>query len=101
MDTPAHANTFTALAACFSADLATFIAEDTPQDPSPADFIDLIDRVRNVLGSASLGSLQEAEEELDAAATYLTDALNGAEDDQATLLACARTHLRNAIEAIS
>ncbi|MEJ8653647.1 hypothetical protein WKI65_37785 [Streptomyces sp. MS1.AVA.3] len=101
METHTRANTFTALAACFSADLAAFIAEETPQNPSPADFIDLIDRVRNVLGSASLGSLQEAEEELDAATVYLTDALNGAEDDQMTLLACARTHLRNATEAIS
>ncbi|MCF3143680.1 hypothetical protein [Streptomyces platensis] len=101
MDTQIHPHTFTALAACFSADLATFIAEDAPQDPSPADFIDLIDRVQNVLGSASLGNLQEAEEELDAATTYLTDALNRAEDDRATLLAHARTHLRNAIEAIN
>ncbi|AVH61740.1 MULTISPECIES: hypothetical protein [Streptomyces] len=84
-------NTFAALSACFTRDLAALISEDAPHDPSPNEFIDLVARVRDVLNPAGV--------DLDDAVVHLTEALNGPGDDQRELLAQARTHLRNAVEA--
>ncbi len=43
----------------FSADLAAFISEETPHNPTPNEFIDLVERVRDVLGTASVGNSQD------------------------------------------
>lgn len=94
-----QADTFSALSDCFSADLAALISEETPHNPTPNEFINLIARVSDVLGTASVGYLQDASQDLADAVTYLTDALNGPAGDQPSLLAWARTHLRDGIEA--
>ncbi|MFI6359530.1 hypothetical protein ACIBJF_44730 [Streptomyces sp. NPDC050743] len=75
------------------------LSEEAPQNPTPTDFIYLVERVRDVLATASVGCLQQASENLDSAVTYLTDALTSPPSDQRSLLAWARTHLRDAIEA--
>ncbi|MDX3764063.1 MULTISPECIES: hypothetical protein [Streptomyces] len=93
-----HTDTFAALSDCFSADLAALIGEEAPRNATPAGFIDLVERVRDVLGAAGVGYLQEAHEDLDDAVTCLTDALTSPAGDQRSLLAWARTHLRDAIE---
>ncbi|MDU9001678.1 hypothetical protein [Streptomyces mirabilis] len=93
-----HTDTFAALSDCFSAGLAALIGAEAPLNATPASFIDLVERVRDVLGTASVGYLQEAHEDLDDAVTYLTDALTSPAGDQRSLLAWARTHLRDAIE---
>ncbi|MFD8217574.1 hypothetical protein ACFV2U_28625 [Streptomyces sp. NPDC059697] len=80
------------------ADLAALIGEEAPRNATPAGFIDLVERVRDVLGSAGVGRLQDAREDLDDAVTHLTDALTSPAGDQRSLLAWARTHLRDAIE---
>jgi len=92
-------DTFTALTDCFSTDLAALIDEETPGDTTPTGFIDLVERVMNVLGSASVGHLQQASEELDYAVGHLTDALTINGVDQRDRLARARTYLRYAIES--
>ncbi|MFI5621737.1 hypothetical protein [Streptomyces sp. NPDC051567] len=91
-------DTFPALVSRFVADLANLLEEPTPRTLSATDFIDLVERTRDVLGSSSLGTLYDASEDLDAAAIYLTDALDSEPADQTLLLARARTHLRDAIE---
>ncbi|MCZ1000803.1 hypothetical protein O1M63_26585 [Streptomyces mirabilis] len=93
-----HTDTFAALSDCFSADLAALIGEGAPRNATPAGFLDLVERVRDVLGAASVGCLQEAHEDLDDAVTCLTDALTSHAGDQRSLLAWACTHLRDAIE---
>ncbi|MFD3779764.1 hypothetical protein [Streptomyces sp. NPDC058612] len=97
----AQADTFAALRDCFTADLADLIGDEPPRDPTPNAFIDMVERVRDILASSSIGSWQDAGEELDSAATYLTDALTEPGADQPVLLARARTHLRDAVETAS
>lgn len=95
---PTKDDTFAALIACFSTDLAALIDEEPPGDTAPTGFIDLVERVRDVLGTASVGYLRDASEDLDYAVIRLTDALTSSEGDERELLARARTHLRYAIE---
>ncbi|MEU3407492.1 hypothetical protein ABZ766_26590 [Streptomyces sp. NPDC006670] len=97
----AQADTFTALDSCFTADLAALIGSEPPRGLTPNQFIDLVEEVRYVLATSSLGNFQDAGEDLDSAATYLTDALTEPGADRPALLARARTHLRNAIETVS
>ncbi|SEB31900.1 hypothetical protein SAMN04490357_0223 [Streptomyces misionensis] len=94
-------DTFAALRACFAADLALLIGGQPPRDATPTAFINLVGEARDVLGSSSLGHWQDASEDLDRAADYLTDALTNPECDQRSLLARARTHLRDAIATAS
>ncbi|MFD9515410.1 hypothetical protein [Streptomyces mirabilis] len=93
-----HTGTFAALSDCCSADLAALIGEEAPRNATPTGFIDLVERARDVLGAAGVGYLQDAHEDLDDAVTYLTEALTSPAGDQRSLLAWARTHLRDAIE---
>ncbi|QHC23229.1 hypothetical protein [Streptomyces sp. GS7] len=95
------ADTFAALSDCFAADLAALIGDRAPRDTTPNRFIDLVEHVRDVLGMASVGNLEDASDDLDSAITYLTDALTSPDGDQPSLLAWARTHLRDAIETAS
>ncbi|MEU2440155.1 hypothetical protein ABZ595_28830 [Streptomyces rubradiris] len=94
-------DTFAALRDCFAADLAALIDVPVPHDATPNAFIDLVEEVSDVLGSSSLGTWQDASEDLDHAAGYLTDALTSPDSDQRALLAQARTHLRDAIATAS
>ncbi|MGW4359489.1 hypothetical protein ACWEKU_12115 [Streptomyces californicus] len=96
----AAATTFAALEACFAADLAAIIGSDQPQRSlAPTRFIGLVKEVRDVLGVSGHRPWQEASKDLDIAAEHLTDALTAPADDQAGVLAWARTHLRDAITA--
>ncbi|MGW7410045.1 hypothetical protein ACWGI9_41260 [Streptomyces sp. NPDC054833] len=88
---PTKDDTFAALIDCFGRDLAALISEEAPHDPTPNEFIDLVVRVRNSLNPLSY--------DLDDAIVHLTDVLNSPEGDQPSLLAWARTHLRDAIDA--
>ncbi|MBO8189230.1 hypothetical protein [Streptomyces spirodelae] len=90
-------DTFTALRNCFATDLAALIGDEAPRGVTPNAFIDLVERIRDVLGSSSLSNWQDASEDLDRAVGYLTDALTSTDSDQASLLAWARTHLRDGI----
>ncbi|WP_078624130.1 NUDIX domain-containing protein [Streptomyces monomycini] len=92
-------DTFAALSDCFRTDLAALVSEEAPQALTASGFIDLVERARDALSSASVGYLQEAAEDLDAAVSRLTDALTSSEDEQSALLARARIRLRDAIEA--
>ncbi|TXJ83337.1 hypothetical protein E2C11_07665 [Streptomyces lavendulae] len=92
------ADTFTALRNCFATDLAALIGDQAQRGTTPNAFIDLVEEVRDVLASSSLSHWQDASEDLDRAAGYLTDALTSPEGDQRSLLARARTHLRDGIE---
>ncbi|MEU3953613.1 hypothetical protein AB0F45_15035 [Streptomyces achromogenes] len=94
-------DTFAALRACFAADLAALIEVPVPRDATPDVFIDLVEEVRDILRSSSLGTWQDASEDLDRAADCLTDALTSPDADQGSLLARARTHLRDAIATAS
>ncbi|MFE4055557.1 hypothetical protein ACFXP3_04470 [Streptomyces sp. NPDC059096] len=96
-----QADTFTALSDCFTADLAALIGDEPPHDVAPNTFIDLVERVRDVLASSSMGNWQDAGEDLDSAVTYLTDALTDPGADRPVLLARARIHLRDGIETAS
>ncbi|MYR60110.1 hypothetical protein GTY54_29050 [Streptomyces sp. SID625] len=93
----ASAGTFSAVVACFARELAALIGEEPPCDLAPTGFIDLVERVRDVLSSVSIAACQDASEDLDRAASHLTDALTSTDGDQASLLAWARTHLRDGI----
>ncbi|MEU5836361.1 hypothetical protein ABZ820_22205 [Streptomyces diacarni] len=93
-------DTFTALRDCFATDLAVLIGDEAPRDFTPNAFIDLVERARDVLGSSSLGNWQDATEDLNRAVGYLTDALTSRDGDQASLLAWARTHLRDGIATV-
>lgn len=95
------ADTFAALNDCFTTDLATLIGDEPPRNTTPNKFIDLVEQVRDVLATSSIGNLQDASEDLDSAVTYLTDALTSPDGDQPSLMAWARTHLRDAIETAS
>ncbi|WP_424893275.1 hypothetical protein [Streptomyces sp. XH2] len=94
-------DTFAALRDCFATDLAALIGDQSQRGATPNDFIDLVEEVRDVLGSSSLGHWQDASEELDSAVSYLTDALTSPDGDQRSLLAWARTHLRDGIATAS
>ncbi|MFF4534102.1 hypothetical protein ACFY1P_33135 [Streptomyces sp. NPDC001407] len=94
-------DTFAALRDCFATDLAALVGDQSQRGTTPNDFIDLVEEVRDVLGSSSLGSWQDASEELDSAVSYLTDALTSPDGDQRSLLAWARTHLRDGIATAS
>ncbi|MER5781270.1 hypothetical protein ABT104_06005 [Streptomyces mobaraensis] len=94
-------DTFAALRDCFATDLAVLIGDPSQRGATPTDFIDLVEEVRDVLGSSCIGAWQDASEELDRAVGYLTDALTSPEGDQRSLLAWARTHLRDGIETAS
>ncbi|WP_329449295.1 hypothetical protein OG906_42710 (plasmid) [Streptomyces sp. NBC_01426] len=96
-----QSDTFTALATCFTAELAALIGSEPPRSLTPNRFLDLVEEVRDVLADSSLGNFQDASDDLDSAATYLTDALTEPGVDQPALLARARTHLRDAIETAS
>ncbi|MEV7683213.1 hypothetical protein AB0O64_32430 [Streptomyces sp. NPDC088341] len=96
-----QADTFAALDACFTADLAALIGSEPPRSLTPIRFIDLVEEVRDVLADSRLGHLQEASDDLDSAAGHLTDALTSPAGDRSSLLAWARTHLRDAIAAAS
>lgn len=94
-------DTFTALRDCFATDLAALIGDQSQRGTTPNAFIDLVEEVRDVLGASSLGNWQDASEDLDHAVGYLTDALTSTEGGQASLLARARTHLRDGIATAS
>ncbi|MYZ34350.1 MULTISPECIES: hypothetical protein [unclassified Streptomyces] len=96
-----QADTFTALDNCFTRDLAALIGSDPPRSLTPNRFIDLVEEVRDVLADSRLGNFQDASDDLDSAAAYLTDALIEPGAGQPVLLARARTHLRDAIETAS
>ena len=96
--TQSHTDTFAALTACFSTDLAALISEEPPTDVTPTDFISLVERAMHALGCANRDHLQRAGEELDYAIGYLTNALTLTGSEQRDRLARARTHLRYAIE---
>ncbi|MCX5355591.1 hypothetical protein [Streptomyces mirabilis] len=91
-------DTFAALRDCFASDLAALIGDQSPRGATPNAFIDLVEEVRDVHATSSIGNWQDASEELDSAVTYLTDALTSPDGDQPSLLAWARTHLRDGIE---
>lgn len=82
-----RADTFASPNDCFTADLAVLIEDEPPREATPTRFIDLVEHVRNVLGMASVGNLQDASEDLDSALAYLTDALTSPDGDQSSLLA--------------
>ncbi|MCF3105395.1 hypothetical protein IPZ58_27955 [Streptomyces roseoverticillatus] len=94
-------DTFAALRGCFATDLAALIGDQVPRGTTPNSFIDLVEEVRDVLGASSLGNWQDASDELDSAVSYLTAALTSPDDDQRSLLAWARTHLRAGIATAS
>ncbi|MGW2841831.1 hypothetical protein ACWCWD_29100 [Streptomyces sp. NPDC001493] len=91
-------DTFGALSDCFATDLAALLGEQPPRSLAPNAFIDLVERVSGVLGGSGVSSWRDASAELDIAVTHLTDALTSPDGDQASLLAWARTHLRDGIE---
>ncbi|MFB7445293.1 hypothetical protein ACWC4A_53440 [Streptomyces mirabilis] len=91
-------DTFAALRDCFATDLAALIGDQSQRGATPNAFLDLVEEVRDVLAASSIGNWQDASEELDSAVTYLTDALTSPDGDQPSLLAWARTYLRDAIE---
>jgi hypothetical protein len=94
-------DTFAALRDCFATDLAALIGDQSQRGANPNNFIDLVEEVRDVLGASSIGNWQDASEDLDSAVTYLTDALASPDGDQPSLLAWARTHLRDGIATAS
>ncbi|MGW5928819.1 hypothetical protein ACWF2L_21600 [Streptomyces anulatus] len=96
---PAFGSTFAAVDRCFTADLAALIGSDLPSHLTPHEFINLVKDVRDVLAESSHRPWREASDDLDSAATHLTDALTSPDGDQFSLLAWARTHLRDAIAA--
>lgn len=95
---PTKDDTFTALIACFSTDLAALTGEEPPVDVTPTGFIDLEERAMHVVGGAKTDHMQRAGEELDYAIGHLTDGLTLTGPDQRDRMARARTHLRYAIE---
>ncbi|MEU7151203.1 NUDIX hydrolase [Streptomyces sp. NPDC045456] len=96
----ARSDTFTALSGCFATDLAALVSEEAPQNLTASGFIDLVERVRDVLVTANVGYLQEAGEDLDAAVSCLTDAMTSSGGEQRALLARARIRLRDAIATV-
>ncbi|MER6129757.1 hypothetical protein ABT173_45830 [Streptomyces sp. NPDC001795] len=96
--TRSHTDTFAALTACFTTDLAALISEEPPTDITPTGFIDLVERAMYAFVGANRDHLQRAGQELDYAIGHLTDALTLTGADQRDQLARARTHLRYAIE---
>ncbi|WP_018569236.1 MULTISPECIES: hypothetical protein [unclassified Streptomyces] len=101
VQTQTQTDTFAALRDCFAADLAALIGDQAQRDDTPNAFIDLVEEVRDVLGASSIGAWQDASEDLDRAASHLADALTGVDGDQRSLLAWARTHLRDGIATAS
>ncbi|MFF3264932.1 hypothetical protein ACFYWO_37945 [Streptomyces sp. NPDC002932] len=90
-------DTFAALDECFTADLAAHTGGQPPHPLTPTRFIDLVEEVRDLLADSRLPHYEDASDDLDHAATCLTDALTEPDADQAALLAQARIHLRGAI----
>ncbi|WP_243460424.1 hypothetical protein [Streptomyces sp. M54] len=91
-------DTFTALDECFTTDLAAHTGRQSPRRSLiPTRFIDLVEEVRDLLADSRLPHYEDASDDLDHAATCLTDALTEPGTDQAALLAQARMHLRGAI----
>ncbi|WP_405824137.1 hypothetical protein OG705_28955 [Streptomyces sp. NBC_00838] len=64
----------------------------------PTRFADLVEGVRDVLAESRFSHFEDAGNDLDSAVTYLTDALTSQDVGQRSLMAWARTHLRDAIE---
>ena len=95
---PTKDDTFTALIACFSTELAALTSEEPPTDVTPTGFVDLTERAMYVFVGAKRDHLQRAGEELDYAIGHLTEALTLTGGDQRDRLARARTHLRYALE---
>ncbi|MGW5067131.1 hypothetical protein ACWEQJ_13590 [Streptomyces cyaneofuscatus] len=93
----APVDTFTALDTCFTADLAAHTGGQPPHPLTPNRFIDLVEEVRDLLADSRLPHYEDASDDLDHAASCLTDALTEPGADQAALLAQARIHLRGAI----
>ncbi|MFI1177868.1 hypothetical protein [Streptomyces melanogenes] len=91
-------DTFAAVTACFSTDLAALIGEEAPRSITPTGFVDLVERAMHVLDRANVDSRRRAGEELEHAIGWLTDALTTTGSDQRDQLARARTHLRSALE---
>ncbi|WP_369265815.1 hypothetical protein [Streptomyces harbinensis] len=90
-------DTFTALRECFTTDLAALISDPSPRVATPNDFIGLVEEARDVFATSGFSRWQDASEDLDTAASYLTCALASLHGDQHALLAQARTYLRNGI----
>jgi len=95
-----EADTFAAISACFTTDLAALLGEQPPSDITPTDFIALMERAVRFFVGANRDHLQRAGEDLDYAVGHLTDALTLTGSEQRDRLARARTHLRYALETI-
>ncbi|MFG2676893.1 hypothetical protein [Streptomyces sp. NPDC048445] len=91
------ADTFAALDACFTADLAALSGSQPTRGLTRTRFIDLVEEVRDLLTDSRLPHYEDASDDLDHAADYLTEALTSSADEQHVLLAQARTHLRSAV----
>ncbi|WP_431041440.1 hypothetical protein ACQUSR_05740 [Streptomyces sp. P1-3] len=89
-------HTFESLISRYSADLTRFTEQ--PAATAVDAFIEQVACARDILATAMLGQMQDASEELDAATTYLTYALDSTADEQRVLLAMAHERLRDAIE---
>lgn len=98
IQTRSHTDTFAAVTAFFSTELAALISEEPPTEATPTGFIDLVERAMYAFVGANRDHLQLAGEELDYAIGHLTDALTLTGSDQRDRLARARMHLRYAIE---
>lgn len=92
-------DTFAALDACFTTDLAALTGGRPPRSLAPTRFIDLVEEARDLLADSRLPHYEDASDDLDHAADHLTEALTSPADEQHALLAQARTHLRSAIAA--
>lgn len=92
--------TFGALIDCFSAELAHRLEEKPPQISQQVHFIDQIESASDLLSRSGIGSLLDASEDLDDAATCLTEALTGDAAEKQVFLGRARTHLRDAIDSL-
>ncbi|MCX0247979.1 hypothetical protein [Streptomyces drozdowiczii] len=90
-------DTLAALDACFSTDLAALTGRLPTRSLTPTQFIDLVEEVRDLLTDSRLPHHEDASDDLHHAADHLTEALTSPADEQHTLLAQARTHLRSAI----
>ncbi|MFF0386854.1 hypothetical protein [Streptomyces sp. NPDC004286] len=101
MDVKTRTDTFAALRDCFATELAALIGDQAQRGHTANAFIELVEEVRDVLGSSSISAWQDASEDLDRAVGYLTNALTGVDGDQRSLLARARTHLRVGIATAS
>lgn len=95
----AKPSTFEQLIADYSAPLSN-ITNRTPAT-TPTELIAQVERARDSISTAHIGTLQEAAEEFDTASNLLTEALAAPITVTPDLLARADTHLRYAIEGAS